>query len=162
MPTSPISFSRKIRKACSESGSINSTDANCRRLKIKTRTLEKAKRKMSKVIFGDGDGVPESILRDWETMHRPPDTIPTSGPHAQRGQQLSRAGLVVPPTVPHKGTGSRRHSVISSPKDNVGAQFPLRPSATTKSSKGSKDPRRISEAFAFDNLCKSHFRLYVR
>ena len=63
----------------------------------------------SQVLFGGGEGlveapgplppaaprvhpptppgssaVPESVLRQWETMHRPPDHIPTSGPQYQR------------------------------------------------------------------------------
>ena len=101
---------------------------------------------MSKVIFGNGDEAGESVLRQWETMHRPPDTIVTSGPHAQRASisQSNRAGLVVPPPT-YSRSGSRRHSVISSPKDNIG-QFPLRASGS-KVSKSSNDARRISEVF---------------
>jgi len=99
---------------------------------------------MSKVIFGNGDEAGESVLRQWETMHRPPDTIPKSGPYAQRSGQSSRAGLIVPPPT-YSRSGSRRHSVISSPKDNIG-QFPLRPSAS-KESRSSNEARRISEVF---------------
>ena len=101
---------------------------------------------MSKVIFGNGDEAGESVLRQWETMHRPPDTIPKSGPYAQRSStgQSSRAGLIVPPPT-YSRAGSRRHSVISSPKDNIG-QFPLRPSSS-KESRASNEARRISEVF---------------
>ena len=35
---------------------------------------------MSKVVFNPD----ESVLRQWEQMHRPPDTIPTSGPQFPR------------------------------------------------------------------------------
>ena len=112
----------------------------------KIRTLEKAKRKMSKVVFGKCDEAEESVLRQWETMHRPPDTIPRSGPYAHRLStgQASRAGLIVPPPT-YSRSGSRRHSVISSPQDNIG-QFPLRASGS-KDSRGSNDHRRISEVF---------------
>ena len=96
------------------------------------------------MIFGDGSEAGESVLKQWETMHRPPDTIIKSGPqYGQRSSQKgSRAGLIVPPPS-YSRSGSRRHSVISSPKDNVG-QFPLRPSAS-KESRVSNEPRRISE-----------------
>ena len=104
---------------------------------------------MSKVIFGNGDEAGESVLRQWETMHRPPDTIAKSGPYAPRLSstgQSGRAGLIVPPpTYSRSGSGSRRHSVISSPKDNIG-QFPLRTS-TSKESRVSNEARRISEVF---------------
>ena len=99
---------------------------------------------MSKVIFGNGDEAGESVLRQWETMHRPPDTIPKSGPYAQRSGQSSRAGLIVPPPT-YSRSGSRRHSVISSPKDNIG-QFPLRATGS-KESRASYEARRISEVF---------------
>ena len=116
-------------------------------MNYKTATLDKKlKRKMSKVIFGSGDEAGESVLKQWETMHRPPDTIPTSGPYAERSS-LERAkgpGLIVPPPK-YSRPSSRRHSVISSPKDNIG-QFPLRPSRS-KESRDSNEPRRISEVF---------------
>ena len=101
---------------------------------------------MSKVIFGEGEEAEQSVLRQWETMHRPPDTIPRSGPYGQRSStgQPNRAGLIVPPPS-YSRSGSRRHSVISSPKDNIG-QFPLRPSVS-RESRASNETRRISEVF---------------
>ena len=80
---------------------------------------------MSKVIFESGaegdSGEGESVLRQWETMHRPPDTIPTSGPQyghkfATSGTTSTQIGLIVPPPTSHSKSRSRRHSVISSPK----------------------------------------------
>ena len=104
--------------------------------------------------------VPESVLRQWETMHRPPDTIPTSGPQYQRmgsgGGGMSRAGLIVPPPSSmgaNGSSGSRRHSVISSPKDNIGSHYLqlARNGAGGKRSSGGSEMRRPSEVW----LCKS-------
>ena len=115
---------------------------------------------MSKVIFGEGDEAGESVLRQWETMHRPPDTIPRSGPYGQRSSsgQPTRAGLVVPPPSYSK-SGSRRHSVISSPKDNIG-QFPLRASVS-RESRVSNETRRISEVFLGGKI-KQYYSIYVK
>jgi len=82
---------------------------------------------MSKVVFNADD----SVLRQWEQMHRPPDTIPTSGP-----MRNTRAGLIVP--LPPKGSGgTRRHSVISSSRDVTA--FPIR------TNEGVNDARRPSD-----------------
>ena len=100
-------------------------------------------------------------------MHRPPDTIPTSGPQYQRmgsgGGGMSRAGLIVPPP-PSMGangsSGSRRHSVISSPKDNIGSHYLqlARNGAGGKRSSGGSEMRRPSEVW----LCKSIPLLFLR
>jgi hypothetical protein len=67
-------------------------------------------------------------------MHRPPDTIPTSGP-----VRNTRAGLIVPP--PPKGSSnSRRHSVVSFSARDVTA-FPIR----TNESSQKIDARRPSD-----------------
>ena len=67
-------------------------------------------------------------------MHRPPDTIPTSGP-----VRNTRAGLIVPP--PPKVSGnSRRHSVISFSARDVTA-FPIRTNEPSQKS----DARRPSD-----------------
>ena len=70
-------------------------------------------------------------------MHRPPDTIPTSGP-----VRKTRAGLIVP--IPPKGSAgsnsNRRHSVISFSARDVTA-FPIRTNDATQ--KG--DKRRPSD-----------------
>lgn len=94
----------------------------------------------TKVMFNNGEG---SVLKEWETMHRPPENIPTSGP-PQYTTKLPRAGLIVPP--PPKGSG-RRHSVISSSKDVT--SFPLKPGFVKNGSSGggSGDIRRPSEVW---------------
>ena len=69
---------------------------------------------------------------------------------------MSRAGLIVPPP-PSMGangsSGSRRHSVISSPKDNIGSHYLqlARNGAGGKRSSGGSEMRRPSEVW----LCKS-------
>jgi hypothetical protein len=84
----------------------------------------------------------ESVLRQWEQMHRPPENMPKSGP--QFPIRVPRAGLIVPQP---KGT-SRRHSVISSAKDI--SSFPLKANAGTSLKNGSfvaEDARRPSEVW---------------
>lgn len=100
---------------------------------------------MSKVAFEGQES--ESVLREWETMHRPTDHIPTSGPQYTKSlSSSSRAGLIVPPPGYIKGgTSGRRHSAISPPKDiHIPGTFPLR-----NGSKSSKldHRRRLSEAW---------------
>ena len=101
---------------------------------------------MSKVAFTNNEG---SVLREWEQMHRPPENIPTSGPHAHSfTTKMPRSGLIVPP--PPKGGSGRRHSVISSSKEIT--SFPLKPGAGGSSLKngssgGSGDLRRPSEVW---------------
>ncbi|XP_059093431.1 band 7 protein AGAP004871-like isoform X3 [Tigriopus californicus] len=94
-------------------------------------------RKMSKVAFNQD----ESVLRQWEQMHRPPEHIPTSGPSYPRStSKESRAGLIVPAS---RSGGNRRHSVISSSKDTVTA-FPLKLNGYPE------DTRRPSEVWLAD------------
>ncbi|XP_040575552.1 uncharacterized protein [Lepeophtheirus salmonis] len=88
----------------------------------------------------------ESVLRQWEQMHRPPDTIPTSGPVYRTSQ--SRAGLIVPLNRTGRKGSTRRHSVISSGRD-VSA-FPLKAGASPKDIRviqHSVDTRRPSEVW---------------
>ena len=78
---------------------------------------------MSKVAFTNNEG---SVLREWEQMHRPPENIPTSGPHAASfTTKMPRSGLIVPP--PPKGGSGRRHSVISSSKEITECRRPEPP-----------------------------------
>ncbi|TRY63289.1 hypothetical protein TCAL_06264 [Tigriopus californicus] len=92
---------------------------------------------MSKVAFNQD----ESVLRQWEQMHRPPEHIPTSGPSYPRStSKESRAGLIVPAS---RSGGNRRHSVISSSKDTVTA-FPLKLNGYPE------DTRRPSEVWLAD------------
>jgi hypothetical protein len=117
----------------------------------------------------------ESMLKQWEQMHRPPDSIPTSGPHFTRAHAAvaaaankdhdgtknlgvlktvppNRSGgggdVIVPTTA---GAGTRRHSVISSSRDRV-TSFPLKTNGFSskggKLEKGGKsDMRRPSEVW---------------
>lgn len=126
---------------------------------------------MSKVMFN----AEESVLKQWEQMHRPPDSIPTSGPAGPRcgsgTLRTSASGLVVPHgrgspacsaaamTAGAAGAGStRRHSVISSSKDTV-TSFPLRLS----NGAGKNEPRRPSEVWLskekWSRVIVSHLQL---
>ena len=119
--------------------------------KTTTTLLFPPSEKMSKVLFN----ADESVLQQWEQMHRPPDTIPTSGPvyGGQTREKCSspRAGLIVPPPPRGASSGTRRHSVISSSRDTV-TSFPLKPNGSggVERSPGGvlkHDKRRISEVW---------------
>ena len=114
--------------------------------------------KMSKVLFN----ADESVLQQWEQMHRPPDTIPTSGPvyggPAREKTSSPRAGLIVPPPPRGSSCGTRRHSVISSSRDTV-TSFPLKANGSGGVERGGgsgvlkNEKRRISEVWLGTFLC---------
>ena len=117
---------------------------------------------MSKVMFSQED---ESVLKQWEQMHRPPDTIPTSGPAFARAREppTSRAGLIVQPSATGsmqqqhqqiasgRGSSGRRHSVISSSKDVV-SSFPLKTGGERGSAAGGGGNNNGHHRFSFGTL----------
>lgn len=82
---------------------------------------------MSKVSFTSND----SVLRQWEQMHRPNEEVPPEGP-----AKLQRAGLIVP--MPPKGApGGRSHSLLTSTRDVTA--FPIRTNDTQSVSRRPSD-----------------------